>query len=68
MRLLIDPPVTSLSPVDAIRDWIVELVAMRKQYREDPEALEDIARSERIAADMYIAAIARSSEQEQWPR
>ena len=47
--LLIDPPVTVFSPVEDVRAWQRELVAIRAEYAGDPDALRCIARAERDA-------------------
>jgi len=49
MILMIDPPVNTFSTVDAVRDWIVELAAMRERYRDDSEALRCVVMAERDA-------------------
>jgi hypothetical protein len=46
----IDPPVNAFSSVDAVRDWIVELVDLRERYRDDHEALRRIAGEELYAS------------------
>ena len=49
MMLMIEPPVDTFSSVDAVRDWIVELAALRDRYRDDDEALRRIAGEELYA-------------------
>ncbi len=49
MILMIDPQVNTFSTVDAVRDWIVELAAMRERYGDDPEALRRVVMAERDA-------------------
>jgi hypothetical protein len=49
MILMIDPPVSVFSSPDAVRDWMVELVALRERYRGDHQALRYIASEEQYA-------------------
>ena len=50
MMLMIDPPVNVFSSVDAVRDWIVQLAALRERCRDDHEALRRITGEELYAS------------------
>ena len=52
MRLLIDPPVTSVHPPEEIRAWLAELAAMRATHAGDEEAIGCIGRAEASARCM----------------
>ena len=49
MMLTTDPPVNVSSSVDAVRDWVVELAALRERHRDDHEALRRITGDELYA-------------------
>ena len=49
MMLTTDPPVNVSSSVNAVRDWIVELMDLRERYRDDHEALRRITGDELYA-------------------
>ena len=49
MILAIHSPITVLSSMDEVRDWIVELADLRQSYEADNEALRCIVSEEQHA-------------------
>ena len=61
MRLTIHSPVTLLSSVDEVRDWIVKLTDLRSSHEADNEALRCIT-SEEQHAHALLELISQSAE------
>jgi hypothetical protein len=52
MLLMIDPPVSVFSSIDAVLAWKRELAVMREQYRDDPQALRYITSADDDAREL----------------